>query len=154
MELTVEKYEPVRVVAMRHLGPYQNCHTTWMKMLDWMIENNLMIDGTQSYGASYDDPETVPEDQLRYDCCFTVPEDFTTDDDSVTVHTLSGGEYAVYRLKGSYNLIGPTFRKMFAEGLPALGREIGDSACLEIYRTDPAETPEDENITDLLIPLK
>ena len=109
MELTAEKYEPVRVVAMRHTGPYQECHKTWMKMLNWMIEHKLMIEGTQSYGASYDDPMIVPEDQLRYDCCFSVPEDFATDDDSVTVQILPGGDYAVYRLKGAFSLIGPTF---------------------------------------------
>ena len=154
MELTIEKHDPVRVVAMRHIGPYQECHQTWMKMLDWMIKNNLMAEGTQSYGASYDDPSVVPEDQLRYDCCFSVAEDFTTEDKSVEIRTLPGGEYAVYKLKGSYSLIGPTFGKMFTEGLPTIGRKCKNSPCLEIYRTDPAETPEDQNITDLLIPLK
>jgi len=154
MELRIEKLEPIRVVAMRHIGPYQNCHETWMKMLNWMQENNLMIKDTQSYGTSYDDPATVPQDQLRYDCCFSVPQDFSTTDESVTVQTLPGGEYAVYRLTGAYSLIGPTFGQMYAEGLQKLGREYRDSPCLEIYRTDPSVTPMEENITDLLIPLK
>ena len=44
--------------------------------------------------------------------------------------------------------------EMYREGLPALGREYKYAPCMEIYRTNPDETPMDENITDLLIPLK
>lgn len=154
MELKIQKLEPVKVVSMRHTGPYGDCHEIWMKMVEWGKQNHLFEHETLGYGASYDDPTTVPADKLRYDCCFSIPDDFSVDDDSVRVHTISGGEYAVFTLKGSYDKIGPSFRQIMAEGMPKLGRECRESACLEIYRTDPTVTPEDENITDLLIPLK
>jgi DNA gyrase inhibitor GyrI len=72
----------------------------------------------------------------------------------VKVQAFEGGDYAVYRLKGSYNEIGPSFGKIYNEWLPQSGREPRMDACFEIYRTDPGKTPEKENITDICVPLK
>ena len=45
------------------------------------------------------------------------------------------------------------YRAMYGEWLPKSGREFRDSYSMEIYRTDPATTPPEENITEIRIPL-
>jgi AraC family transcriptional regulator len=153
MKIKIEKFEPIRVAYMRHIGPYETCHETWVKFNEWEMKNNMYSPDSLVIGASWDDPITVPAEKLRYDCAISVDVSFWPDE-QVQVQTLAGGDYAVYRLVGSYNEIGPTFRRIFNERLPQSGREPRMDACLEIYRTDPGKTPENENITDICVPLK
>jgi AraC family transcriptional regulator len=153
MEVRIEDFKPVRVAYMRHHGPYETCHETWMRFNDWCKGQSFKLPHPLVTGVSYDDPETTPPEQIRYDCCIEVDENFQADE-HVKVQELQGGEFAIYTLKGPYSEIAPTFRKLFREWLPQSGRECIHQACLEIYRNDPSQTPEDELLTDICIPLK
>jgi AraC family transcriptional regulator len=154
MEVRIETFKPVRVAYMRHHGPYQTCHETWMKFNKWMLENpNVMRTGDLVIGISYDDPETTPPEKIRYDCCMQVNDDFRGDEHA-KVQELAGGEFAVYTLKGSYSGIAGAFQRMFAEWFPASGREYRMDPCWEIYRNNPDKAPEEELLTDICVPLK
>lgn len=153
MEVRIESFKPVRVAYMRHHGPYETCHETWVKLEGWCKGQSFKLTKPLIIGASYDDPKTTPPEQIRYDCCIQVDEDFQADD-QVKVQELPSGEYAVYTLKGPYGEIAQTFQKLFREWLPQSGRECIHQACLEIYRNDPDKTPEDELLTDICVPLK
>ena len=153
MDVRIEKLEPIKVAYMRHTGAYQECGKVWQKLEAWMRENNLSFADRRIIGASYDDPATTPQAELRYDCCIEIDENFEPDD-QVQVRTFSGGEYAIYTHVGPYMGIGESFRKLFHEWFPQSGREYRMDACFELYRGDHEHTPEDERTTDLLVPVK
>ncbi len=154
MEVRIENFKPVRVAFMRHHGPYETCHETWVKFERWNQEHAQGMPAKPLViGVSYDDPETTPPEQIRYDCCIQVDEDFQADE-YVKVQKLAGGEFAVFTLKGPFSGIANAFKRMFAEWFPASGREYRMDPCWEIYHNNPDNTPEDELLTDLCVPLK
>lgn len=153
MDVKIEKFDPLKVAYMRHHGPYETCHETWLRFNQWCLARKAYGPDILVIGVSWDDPEKTPPEKIRYDCCITVDDDFEPDD-QVQVQALRGGDFASFTLKGSYTQIAPAFRKLFTEWLPQSGYEYEMAPCWEIYRTDPGKTPEDENITDILIPIK
>jgi len=70
------------------------------------------------------------------------------------VHKKIGeGRYAKFLLKGSYTQIWPAFRQIFktlSENKTVLREEF----CIEDYLNDPKTTPEDQLLTEILIPVK
>jgi AraC family transcriptional regulator len=152
MEVKIENLKPVRVAYMRNLGPYSTCGQTWEKFNRWMREKKIPWRGKLIIGASWDDPRKTSPEKIRYDCCLEVDHDFQPDD-QVSVMEIKGGEYAVYRLIGSYDEIAPAFQRLSMEWFPQSGRKSSGDPCLEIYRSDHDTTPPDELITDICVPL-
>ncbi len=153
MDIRIEKFKPVRVAYVRHLGLYEECHRGWKKLWNWIVENEIPVENRLMIGASYDDPQTTPVDQIRYDCCVEV-NDILTPDETVRIRTLNGGKFAVYRHKGKYKEIGRLFGQIMNEWLPDSKYEYRIGPCWEIYRGDHNKLPEEERITDLCVPVR
>ena len=153
MELEIIKLDPLRVAAFRHVGPYEDCHKAWEKLFKWAGQTGLFDEETKVIGVSYDDPDTVPAEKLRYDACITVDDDFEGENE-FDVMEIPGGRYARYIHIGKFNLIGASFKKIFKELLPQSGNKCKHGPCLEIYIDDPEDVPEEKCRTELLIPVK
>ncbi len=154
MSLTIESLPDLKVLAVRHTGPYEECHPAWKKLFVWAGKKGLIGSGTLFVGVSYDDPQAVPAEKLRYDACITLTQDVTPEGDDFRADTIPGGDYAVYTHVGPYGKMAESYQKMFHDLIPPTGREVGDAGCLEIYLNDPEETPEEELQTKLCVPLK
>lgn len=101
----------------------------------------------------HDDPEVTPPDKIRYDACIPVGNTFEATG-HVGVQGIAGGEYAVYTHRGPYSQLGESYAKLCGQWLPASGREPGSTPCFEIYRNSPQNTPPDQLITDIYLPLQ
>jgi AraC family transcriptional regulator len=66
---------------------------------------------------------------------------------------LPASNYAKFLLKGTYNNIWIAFDKAF-QVITEGPYEIADAPCLENYLNDPTKTPEEELLTEILIPIK
>jgi len=153
MELEIVKLEPLRVAALRHVGPYEDCHKAWEKLFKWAGQNGLFDEETRVIGVSYDDPGIVPVEKLRYDACITVDDAFEGEDE-FDVMEIPGGKYARYVHVGKFDGIGSSFKKIFSELLPSSGNQYKLGPCLEIYLDDPEDVPEEKCRTELLVPVK
>jgi AraC family transcriptional regulator len=152
MEVKIENFKPVRVAYMRNLGPYSTCGQTWDKFNRWMREQKVPWSGKLVIGASWDDPRSTPPEEIRYDCCLEVDDDYQPDD-QVKIMEIQGGEYAVFRHIGPHGGIEADFQRLLREWFPQSGRRPSGDPCLEIYRSDHDTTPPEELITDLCVPL-
>jgi AraC family transcriptional regulator len=65
--------------------------------------------------------------------------------------TIKGGKYARFLLTGPYAHIWVAFRQIFRT-LAESKVELREEFCIENYLNDPKETPEDQLLTELLIP--
>ena len=72
----------------------------------------------------------------------------------IVLGAVGEGRFAVYRLKGPYEGIGPAYRKLFSEWLPGSGESMDDRPCMEIYRNSAMDTPAESLSTDLCVPLR
>jgi AraC family transcriptional regulator len=104
------------------------------------------------YGILLDDPATVPEEELRYDACLALgvasaPEPFR-------VLRLPAGEYARLRHFGSYDGLEAATQYVLGEWLLSSGREPADFPIIHHAHNDPDQTPVDDLVTDILLPLQ
>ena len=65
--------EPIKVLAVRHVGDYSKCDAAWEKLMKFAytqkIKNkkNLMGKNTRAFGVGHDNPHVVEASKLRYD---------------------------------------------------------------------------------------
>jgi AraC family transcriptional regulator len=154
MAVRIEDFPDRLALCARHIGPYNEVSHTFRLMYVWANGAGILNRATLVMGLSYDNPETPPPDELRYDVCFTVPAAVQNLPEGIRLDTVPGGRYAVHTLRGSYGGMHAAFQRMLGRWLPASGEEIDDRPCIEIYLNDPSEVSEAELRTELCIPLR
>lgn len=102
----------------------------------------------------YDDPETVPPQDYRFDLCAATQADIAPNPQSVIAKTLQGGRCAKLRLTGSDDALAHAVRFLYSSWLPQSGEELRDSPLfLQRVRFFP-DVPEHEAIVDIYLPLE
>ena len=108
--------------------------------------------GTPCLALYLDNPDDVPEDQLRS----YAGAEFRGDaiPDGMEELAIPGGKTAVLTYKGPYSGLEAAYRSLFGNWLPESGEEPADQPCYEIYLNDPRETAPEELLTEICLPLK
>lgn len=150
MEAIIKQQPELRLLCLRHIGPYNEIGAAFGTLLGWAGRQGLSSFTTVA--RYYDDPGTVPPSELRSDACAIVPADFVLPESldlPVFLSVIPAGEYASVMHKGSYKGLGDAWARFMGQAFPALGRKEGE-VCLEIYHSDCSNTPEDELLTEIL----
>jgi len=153
MKVAVIRRGEIVVIGLRREGkPYINLNATFGQVWSW-AEATDVLKGLQGiYGILLDDPATVPEDKLRYDACLALG--VTSAPEPFRVIRLPAGEYACLRHFGSYDGLEAATQYVVAEWLVSSGREPADSPIIHHAHNDPDQTPVDDLVTDILLPLQ
>lgn len=158
MQVEIKTVEAQPMLARRHLGPYHEAGRAFSALSRWLEKQGLLDAVIGSYGLSYDDPESVPAAELRYDACATLRAGTDVRPDSLPegfrLDNLPAGRYACALLEGSYTGMEDSFQRLFGLWLPESGEELDERACMEWYLNDPMDVPESELRTLICIPLK
>ena len=144
--------QPMRIAAIHHVGPYQDVGRVWERLAEWVGRRFAFGPDTQLFGASYDDPEVTDPRHLRYDACVTV-DDGIEPEGEVEVRTFPGGRYAVALHEGPYDRLSDTYAILFGRWCRENDREPGEPPALEFYLNDPNDTPPDDLLTEVWVPL-
>ena len=151
MDVRIETIGPSQVARIRHVGPYIGVGPCFERLFRWA--SGLGVPTGRVLTLSWDDPERVPADRLRADACV----ELRTEEEpppGIVLGPVGGGRYAVYRLTGPYEGIAGAYRRLFEEWLPGSGERLADGPCIELYRSEPADTPVEQLVTDLCVPLQ
>ena len=155
VELEMINREPVKIAYVRHIGPYGQCLEAWETLKQFAIPAGLFCGETEFLGLCYDDPEVTPPEKIRYDACITVAEGVAGSGE-VGIKTLAGGKFAKYVYVGSYDKMEQTYCDMISKWIPAQGLEVSsqaDAVSIESYKNSPEDTPPEELITEIYIPV-
>lgn len=152
MKVEIVERRPVNVWAIRHHGPMAKVQGTYSRLWQWQIDHGIAGRTNEAMGICYGDGESA-DDGFRYYAAIEWDEP-VRGADGAERHEVPGGKYACYRLVGSHDGIPAAFGRLYGEWLPASGYVPDDRPGLEIYRNNPFNTPANELITDLLVPLK
>jgi len=153
LKVAIEQRGEIIVVALRREGKaYADLNATFGQVWSWAESGDTLKHLTGIYGIPLDDPVSVPEGELRYDACLALgvasaPEPFR-------VLRLPAGEYARLRHLGSYDGLESATQYVAGEWLPTSGREPAHFPTFHNFLNDPDQTPVDELMTDILVPLK
>jgi len=154
MNVDIETLPSQPVVLHHHVGPYENVHTGFVRLIRWISEQGLFTARTKIMGLSYDDPEQIPASDLRYDVCISTDELLTETPADICAEMLPGGRYAVYLHEGSTGGIPDAFQRLFGHWLQESGECLADRPCLELRLNNPIDTPEADLRTKICIPLE
>lgn len=153
MDVKVETLPPMRVACVRHTGPYNECNPAWETLFQHAGQQGWMSPETQCLGLCHDDPDTTPDEKIRYDACVTVGPDAQASD-PVKLAELPGGEYATFIHKGPFDQIAASYKQFYSDWLPSSGREQAAAPHIEFYLNDPKSTPPEKLETRVCVPLK
>ena len=151
--IEIAPFAGVRLAAVAHRGDYQKIGNTFEQLFAWAGPRGLIKPGTRSIGIYDDDPETIPQKDLRAEAGIVVDE-----------NTELGGKVRAVKIpsllcasvvhKGPYADLERPYRYLFREWLPKSGHEPADFACFEEYLNNPRELPATEWLTRIYLPLK
>jgi AraC family transcriptional regulator len=68
----VKELPPMRMVFLRHVGPYTQVGATWGRLMAWAGRRGLLGPNMKLIGIVHDDPDVTPPDKVRYDAAVTV----------------------------------------------------------------------------------
>ncbi len=144
---------PVLIYAgVRNVGPYNTVGPAFERIIGWAAQSGFMKPDTKVIGLSWDNPNFVAPDKLRYDAAITIDRRIETPED-ITVGALPAMTWAMATHKGSYARMTETFMQLGG----AMGERpdlIYVPLCgLEIYLNDMDKTPEAELRTKIGLPV-
>ena len=109
------------------------------------------------YGRAFANDEDLNEQASRWlegTACIVIGPDVQAGD-GVEVQDFAGGRYAVATHRGSYTRLAETYSGLIEEWVPANRLELAEERpCVEVYRNDPQQTPENELVTDVHVPIR
>ncbi len=149
----VERFRPIRVAFMRHVGPYDQVGPTWDRFMGWAGARGMLAASPTVLSLVHDDPDVTPPERIRYDACISVPDDFEGEAD-VGVQSIAGGNYAVATHRGAHGRVNETYLGVFGSWLPRSGWEPRPAPAFEVYRNSPRDIAPEELLTDIHIPLE
>jgi AraC family transcriptional regulator len=152
LEVRIEHLPEMRVAFARHTGPYEETDAAYERLMTWAGRRGLLKPPVVIFGVAYDDPTVTAPENLRYDAALVIPEDLKVDGE-IGARTIQGGKYAVTTHCGPYETLGETYTRFCGEWLPLSGLEFLPSPALEFYRNSPQDTPPEQLLTDIYMPL-
>jgi AraC family transcriptional regulator len=154
MHVDIRTMPGVRLGTVRHRGPYNQIPTAFATLGQRLgaQAGALMQRGSAMMAMYYDDPDTVPLDQLRSDAGVVIPDDIPVPDGLIEQH-VAGGQYACAVHVGPYEHIGDTWARLLGEWLPASGQQLGTGPSYERYLNNPSNAAPEELRTEICIPL-
>jgi AraC family transcriptional regulator len=155
MDVRITTLAPMKVVFVRHVGPYEGeaLGRTWDRLLSWAGRRGLLGPRAKLLGIDHDNPHVTPADKLRSDACLATDRAVEPEGE-VGTQEIAGGEYAVVTHKGPYETLPETYARLYGEWLPSSGREPTEAPGFQHYRTTPREVARQDLLADVYLPLR
>jgi AraC family transcriptional regulator len=123
--------------------------------MEWRKSSGLSpVKTSRTFGIVYDNPDTTPPENFRFDICGSVTEDVPTNPHGVINKVIPGGRCAVVRHLGAHERMGESIYALYRDWLPASSEELRDFPLFFHYLNLIPDTPEHELVTDIYLPLK
>ncbi|WP_203073072.1 AraC family transcriptional regulator [Falsiroseomonas ponticola] len=152
-EVTIREEPALRLAALPHRGKYEAIGPVYDRLMAWAGPRGLITPEARFIALYHDDPQSVPEKDLRSDAGMTVPPGVEATE-GVRIIELPPTRVAALVFKGPYAELEGAYTWLYREWLPNSGEEPGDQPAREDYLNDPRSLPPAEWLTAVLIPLK
>ena len=154
LSIRIVSMEPLRIVALRHVGDHAQLDTAYIRLFEWAAEQAL-LDALQGlYGIAVDDPRDTPSEVTRFDAALALGKVATPLPADLRAEQLAGGDYRVCRHQGAYTGLYPLLDRLYLQVLIGQGLEPAESPVFFQYLNEPDQTPEAEWLTDIWLPVR
>ena len=142
----------LRVAMIEHRGDYQLIAQAFERLLTVAATTGLLRPDTRTIGIYHDDPESVPQAELRSAACITVPDDWSPSGELTEAH-VDGGRYATIIHTGPYTELTMAYNWLYQTWLPTSAEEPRNLPCIEDYLNNPRQVPAKDLETAVMMPL-
>lgn len=150
--VSLKTIPPLELVGVPHTGSYMEIDKAFETLFGTLYARGLAKPEMRMIGVYLDDPDLVEPEKLRSVACVTAGEE-TTANAPLERRMVEGGDYAVLHHKGPYADMYKAYQWLYAQWLPASGRQIRDRVMFEEYLNNPREVAPTELRTDIYMPL-
>lgn len=151
-DVTIRTEPARRLGGLSHRGSYMEIGKCFEAFSAICESRNLWPQVGAVLGIYYDNPDAVPEAELRSFAGGAFRDGQLPD--GMEEATLPGGRAAVLTFKGPYTEIKDAYDSLFGNWLPQSGEEPADAPCYEIYLNSPRDTAPEDLLTEICLPLK
>jgi AraC family transcriptional regulator len=153
--ITETKRGKENIISLRHYGSYETVHETWGKLAQVVLGSGVASANLRPIGITYDNPNLVPTDKLRYDAAFVLDAEShakltsaSHGRSNVRVESLPEVKAMTITHKGSYRHL----RNAYADLTLQLGLRGGHdcgTVFIEEYKNNPLATSEEDLVTEV-----
>ncbi len=148
----VRQVPAVQLAGIAHKGSYMQVGRAFEMAYTRMAAQGLARADMRWMAVYYDDPFAVPEAQLQSRAGLSLPPDGQPAA-PLELFTLGGGWCAVLRHQGPYATMRSAYQWLYGQWLVQSGFEAADSPVFEEYLNNPRDTPQDQLLSDIYLPL-
>ncbi|MEL7268464.1 MAG: AraC family transcriptional regulator [Bacteroidota bacterium] len=152
-EVEVKEMPELKLLDVRHIGPYREIGTAFDKLLNWSGPRGLLqFPKTKMVAIYYNSPRITDEDKMQSSACITVEESVEVNGEVGTLK-IPKGKFAV----GSFKIKMEEFEKAWNSmslWVPENGFEQRDGHHHEIYYNNGREHPEGLFFVDICVPIQ
>ncbi|SFR32066.1 AraC family transcriptional regulator [Litoreibacter janthinus] len=141
-----------RLAALAHTGPYIEIGKKFEAVSSMFSSRGLWPHARGMAGIYYDDPNAVPEADLRSYAGILVGSEFDMPGDMEDL-TIAEGKVAVLTYQGPYAGLKAAYDYLYGAWLPQSGEEPRDAPAMEVYLNDPTDTAPEDLLTEIYLPL-
>lgn len=157
LNFEIEEIHDFEVLYLTYQGSYENIkglNKTWMELIQYASEHNLIHDDTIILGEILDDNEITETTHCRYNAAIVLerPLDFSPKG-LFKSKRIEKQKYAKFIHKGSHETCVETYNKIYAHWVSNVELEFEDKPTLEFYLNDRDEVPEEDLLTEIYIPI-
>lgn len=142
----------LELIYIRIFGKYgegEPYDTAWNKLIHFLSGNQALSAETRFIGLSFDDPNVTKHEHCRFYACASVQKKIVPTGEFGTIQ-LRKGKYVVYTLKGSYSGLQELYNAISVN----FDYTLRYGMAFEEYLNSPHNTPEEELLTKIFIPIK
>ena len=143
----------VQMAGIAHRGPYMQIGKAFEMAFTRLAAQGLARSDMRWMAVYYDDPFAVPEAQLHSRAGLSLPRDAGVPQPPLEPFTLGGTWCAVLRHQGPYATMRSAYQWLYGHWLVQSGHEAADSPVFEDYLNNPRDTPPDQLLSDIYLPL-
>ena len=151
---------PTEVLCVRRTGDYMVSAGQAFEVLMGFAytqkikhKKSLMGKEARMFGIGYDDPDSVPVEQLRYDACISYDDKTVEPEGEIVDKTIAGGKYLYHLHKGDYAGLKEKYAGMIRY-MVENGIKMADKPPFEEYfNRDPRRTKPENLKTGIYLPI-
>ncbi|GGD68164.1 AraC family transcriptional regulator [Lacimicrobium alkaliphilum] len=147
-------FPEIPVAVAEHRGDPGQLGKTIAKFIQWRKENKLPPTKSRTFNLVYDDPQTTPPQDYRFDLCCAITSPITDNAHGIGNSVIPAGKCAVIRHIGSDDAISEVVNYLYTQWLSDSDYEIRDYPLFFERVSFFPEVQESEMITDVYLPLR
>ena len=158
LEFVIEELPELSILYLTYQGPYTNVQgmkNTWEQLINYALQNRLIDDNSIILGEVLDDNEITETLNCRYNTAIVLKNELQFIPEGLfRTKTIPAHKYAKFVHKGSHESCMDTYDLIYANWMTNVNLEFEDLPTLEFYLNDEEDTPPEDLLTEIYIPVK